>query len=188
MNMTFSAFVEPGGEIQLEGTHVLSFVECDSDLGRITLSSSEGKIWFERAVSFHTPEIKSINPFNGSKVGQNLQSIKWTKTDEDGDALWNTVLIKKSEDTSWTCLAIKNQHSSLDFDPAKFGAGDYILQMKTTDGVNTGVELVAFSITGGQDWFIGFPFGKIGFALTLIVILIIAILIIAFLVRFARRK
>ncbi|MBO3809873.1 MAG: hypothetical protein FGF50_09820 [Candidatus Brockarchaeota archaeon] len=77
----------------------------------------------------------------------------WKGTDADGDQLWYTVLIRREGDEVWTSLAsrITEDRISLDSDRIKLGRsdfpeGDYEIQVKATDGVNTAVKVIRVQI------------------------------------------
>ncbi len=147
-NSSFSCNIEPGGEKIVDAVPFLTAVEWTDDLGKIELVDSSGQVWFSRTVSAHCPtlEIKSPLPLSDLEVGKS-HKIVWSSEDEDGDPVWSTVLIKKVESQVWQSLASRVQSSSVDFVAKDYlGPGEYLLQIKVTDGVNTAVQVQQFSI------------------------------------------
>ena len=148
-NISFYYTADPIGSKPAEAIPFVTLVEWSDGLGRIELVDSRGKVWFRREVSEHTPILNVIYPSDGVTLTINrLYNITWEGSDADGDPLWYTVLIKREDDEVWTCLANRIQNRSILFTPSEeFMEGDYLLQMKATDGVNTAVKVIHFSVT-----------------------------------------
>jgi hypothetical protein len=151
-NGSFYCSVEPGGLKETEAVPFLTVVEWNDNLGRIELKDSEGKVWFSREVSAHTPTVSITSPEAGKVLGiNNNYNISWEGNDEDGDPLWYTVLVQKEGDQVWRSLASRIQNQSITFSPSdEYREGNYSLQIKVTDGVNTAVKITQFSVAAGQ--------------------------------------
>lgn len=151
-NSSFYCSVEPGGLKETEAVPFLTVVEWSDDLGRIELRDSGGKVWFSREVSAHTPTVSITSPEAGKVLGiSNDYNIAWTGNDEDSDPLWYTVLVQKEGDQVWRSLASRIQNQSITFTPSdEYREGNYSLQVKVTDGVNTAVKIIQFSVAAGQ--------------------------------------
>jgi len=147
-NVSFYYSVEPGGLKRAEAVPFLTLTEWTDDLGRIELVDLKGKVWFRRDVSDHLPELEVIFPSEGKKLGiETNYTILWEGTDIDGDPLWYTVLVQKKGDILWKSLASRIQKNEVFFvPPAEFEEGDYLIQIKATDGVNTAVKFVEISL------------------------------------------
>lgn len=150
-NISFYYLAEPFGAVLSEAIPLITLVEWTDGLGRIELKeSSNGRIWFERIVSEHAPTLEVIYPPEGKKLGiRRNYTIAWSGIDEDGDQLWYTVLLKGSGDPVWRLIASRIREDRVTFtpsdnvtDPIFYEEGDYELQIKVTDGVNTAVKVL----------------------------------------------
>lgn len=151
-NISFYHFVDFTGTIPAEDISFLTFVEWSDNLGRIELVDSNGKVWFSKDVSAHAPVLDVTYPPDGKMLWTNgSYRIAWKGTDADGDPLWYTVLVKHESDQVWKSLASRVQETSAVFVPsAEHKDGNYLLQIKATDGVNTAVKVVHFSLAKGE--------------------------------------
>lgn len=153
-NISFYSCIEPLGNVLEDAVPFVRLVDWTDDLGRIELTGPDGKVWFTRDVSANSPVLEIIYPSDGKKlgIGRNY-TLVWRGTDADGDQLWYTVLIRREGDMVWTSLAsrITEDRISLDSDRIKLGRsdfpeGDYEIQVKATDGVNTAVKVIHVQI------------------------------------------
>ncbi|MEM1557143.1 MAG: Ig domain-containing protein [Thermoproteota archaeon] len=153
-NISFYSSVEPLGNVLEDAVPFVRLVDWTEDLGKIELTGPDGRIWFSRSVSTNAPVLEIIYPPDGKKlgIGRNY-TLVWKGTDADGDQLWYTVLIRREGEKVWTSLAsrITEDRVSLDSDRIKLGRsdypeGDYEIQVKATDGVNTAVKIIHVQI------------------------------------------
>jgi hypothetical protein len=140
--------VEPIGEKPADAMPFVTLVEWNDDLGRIEFVDSGGEVWFRRDVSVHAPVLEVIYPLEGEMLGIDYNyTLLWNGTDADGDSLWYTVLLRKESDDVWRSLASRIREEKMFFAPsAEFEEGNYQVQIKATDGVNTAVKFVNVSI------------------------------------------
>jgi hypothetical protein len=153
-NISFYYYVDPGGRMPTDAVPFVRLVDWTDGLGRIELTGPDGKAWFTRDVSANAPVLEITYPPDGKKlgIGRNY-TLAWRGTDADGDSLWYTVLIRREGDEVWTSLAsrITENSISLDSDRIKLGRsdfpeGNYEIQVKATDGVNTAVKVIRVQI------------------------------------------
>ena len=164
-NMSFYYFVEPVGYKPTDAIPFVRIVPWSDNLGKIELTGPDGKVWFSRIVSAHAPDLEIVYPPDGKKlgIGRNY-TLAWKGTDADGDKLWYTVLIRKKGDEVWTCIAnritedrialnspeIKLGRSNSSFSGLFLDEGDYEIQVKATDGINTAVKVIHASVVKSE--------------------------------------
>jgi len=163
--MSFYYFTDPGGYRPTDVIPFVRIVPWLDDLGRIELTGPDGKVWFTRSVSTHAPVLEIVYPPEGKKLGTGRNyTIIWRGTDADGDQLWYTVLIRRRGEETWRILAnritlgaptisedefverVYMDPSSARLGGSEFPEGDYEIQIKATDGVNTAVKIVHVQI------------------------------------------
>jgi hypothetical protein len=148
MNVTFSVFIDPGGQKSVDAVPIVGMVEYPDNLAAIELRDGSGQVLIRRVVSAHTPELKVTWPTPGTQLGRGQNyTVEWEAIDADGGQLWYSVLMRQKGEEVWSSLAHFATGTSLKFDVAK-GAklGDYELEVMVTDGVNTDIQIVPFSI------------------------------------------
>jgi len=169
-NMSFYYFTDPGGYKPTDAIPFVRIVPWLDNLGRIELTGPDGKVWFTRSVSTHAPVLEIVYPPEGKKLGTGRNyTIIWRGTDADGDQLWYTVLIRRRGEETWRMLAnritkdritlgaptisedefverVYMDPSSARLGGSEFPEGDYEIQIKATDGVNTAVKIVHVQI------------------------------------------
>lgn len=169
-NISFYYFADPGGREPADAIPFVRIVPWSDMLGRIELTGPDGKVWFSRSVSTHAPVLEILYPPEGKKLGTGRNyTIAWKGTDADGDRLWYTVLIRRKGEETWMILAnrITEERITLGaptvsedgtiermyIDPpsvklggSEFPEGDYEIQIKATDGVNTAVKVIHVQI------------------------------------------
>lgn len=152
--ISFYYYVDPGGSVLGDAVLFVRLVEWTDDLGKIELTGPDGKVWFTRDVSANAPVLEITYPPDGKKlgIGRNY-TLAWKGTGADGDSLWYTALIRGEGDEVWTSLAsrITEDRISLDSGRIKLGRsdfpeGNYEIQVKATDGVNTAVKVIHVQI------------------------------------------
>ena len=164
-NMSFYYFTDPGGYRPTDVIPFVRIVPWSDNLGRIELTGPDGRIWFTMSVSAHAPTLEIVYPPEGKKLGAGRNyTIIWRGTDADGDQLWYTVLIRRRGEETWRILAnritlgaptisedefverVYMDPSSARLGGSEFPEGDYEIQIKATDGVNTAVKIVHVQI------------------------------------------
>ncbi|MEM2087869.1 MAG: hypothetical protein QXF52_04260 [Thermoproteota archaeon] len=153
-NISFYYYVDPGGRMPTDAVPFVRLVDWTDGLGRIELTGPDGKVWFTRDVSANAPVLEIIYPPDGKKlgIGRNY-TLVWKGTDADGDQLWYTVLMRREGDEVWTSLAsritedrISLESGRITLGGSEFPEGDYKIQVKATDGVNTAVKVIRVKI------------------------------------------
>lgn len=175
-NSSFACNIEPAGLIEVEAAPLLTVVEWTDELGKINLYDAAGNLLFTRTVSEHTPTLKITFPQQGTTLNtKQTHTINWQATDQDNDALWHTVLIKKENTQVWQSLASRTQNTSITFTPTDaFTEGKYELQLKTTDGVNTATETITLQLAANAEKETTIPLHLIPAALIITTLIIAA--------------
>lgn len=169
-NISFYYFTDPGGYELADAIPFVRIVPWTDNLGKIELTGPGGKVWFTRSVSTHAPTLEILYPPEGKKLGAGRDyTIIWKGSDADGDQLWYTVLIRGKGEETWRILAnritkdritlgvptvsedgtlerVYTDPSSAKLGGSEFPEGDYEIQIKATDGVNTAVKVVRVQI------------------------------------------
>ena len=169
-NISFYYFTDPGGYELADAIPFVRIVPWTNNLGKIELTGPDGKVWFTRSVSTHAPTLEILYPPEGKKLGTGRNyTVIWKGSDADGDQLWYTVLIRREGEETWRILAnritkdritlgaptvsedgtlerVYTDPSSAKLGGSEFPEGDYEIQIKATDGVNTAVKVVRVQI------------------------------------------
>jgi hypothetical protein len=148
-NVDFSMLVDPGGKEPADSAPFVTVVEYFDDLGAVELRDANGNVLMRRDVSAHMPELTVIDPAPGKTLGRGLTySFQWNCIDADGGDIWYSVLIRKSDQETWSNLAHYIKEKTLRFTvPGDAELGNYYLKFIATDGINTDMKIVSVSIS-----------------------------------------
>lgn len=136
------------GDLAVDKTIFAFRVEYNDDINRIDIvKHSTGEILASRTVSLNPPQIKITNPSEGEKIKPKTYEIKWQATDSDGDELFYNVFISNDSGIHWLPVDIDIDKSSCiaDFSDLEKD-NNYLIRVVTSDGWNTGEDIVSFSI------------------------------------------
>jgi hypothetical protein len=100
-------------------------------------------------VSAHKPELAVVEPAPGERLNRGCTStFEWNGADADGDEIWYSVLMRKSDQETWSNLSHYVKEKTLNFTvPIDAELGDYYIKFIATDGINTDMKIVGVSIS-----------------------------------------
>jgi hypothetical protein len=148
-NVRFSIFIDPGGEQPVDAVPLVSVVEYFDNLGAVELRDANGTLWMRNEVSAHKPELAVVEPAPGERLNRGCTStFEWNGADADGDEIWYSVLMRKSDQETWSNLSHYVKEKTLNFTvPIDAELGDYYIKFIATDGINTDMKIVGVSIS-----------------------------------------
>lgn len=137
---------DPGGGM-LEETAFSYRVEWREGTARIGVENARGEVLASRIVSANPPEVQIRSPAKGAtwEVGSRAR-IEWSGSDRDGDPLVYSIAMSPDNGKTWLPLAIDYPNTTFEITDLQMPAGDYILRVRATDGVNTGEATTTVSI------------------------------------------
>jgi len=129
-------------------------IEWNEDTKSIELQDSEGDVLASREVTLNKPQINVLCP-NGGEVftkGEQIE-ISWEASDADGDPLTYNLSISPNGGETWLPIDIDITDNEYEISTEPMDEGqDYLIKVRTTDGVNTGEDVSdgVFTITEGE--------------------------------------
>jgi hypothetical protein len=129
----------PGHPEDLTQAHVSFIVPWIDGTTSVALVH-DGQVLDQRAVSANAPTVTVTNPSAPAEwAAGTTQTLTWTGTDADGDALRYTVLFSHDGGATWSIMATELVTPSLDIEvDAMAGTDDGRFRIVATDGINTG--------------------------------------------------
>ena len=119
--------------------HFVMRIEWKSGTQRVALEDGTGRTLAEVKVTPHAPQIELTSPKGGETWSQGGQrTLRWTASDEDGDALTYFVDTSSDGGKTWLPVAVDLTRPEYSFDTSSYEVGTaYILRVRASDGVNT---------------------------------------------------
>jgi len=140
-NISFTTFMDPGGEILVNETVFAFRVEWIDGLHRIDIiNATSGEILATRTVSPNSPQVSILTPYSGENVQPGLYNITWNAYDTDGDQMTFYVFMRNGS-SGWFPISLSTQKNYFVADFSQHKEGDYQIEVVATDGVNTGTGI-----------------------------------------------
>jgi len=140
-NISFTTFMDPGGEIPVNETVFAFRVEWIDGLHRIDIiNATSGEILATRTVSPNPPQVSILTPHSGENVQPGLYNITWNAYDTDGDQMTFYVFMRNGS-SGWFPISLSTQKNYFVADFSQPKEGDYQVEVVATDGVNTGTGI-----------------------------------------------
>jgi hypothetical protein len=155
-DVTFEVSGENGGPT--DHAHFVMRIEWKPGTQRVALEDASGRMLVEVAVTAHAPQIQVTSPKGGEAWPQGAQrKLRWTASDQDGDALTYFVDATSDDGKTWLPIAVDLTKTEYILDTSSFDVGTgYLLRVRASDGVNTTAAVAAglFSIVAPsqQPW------------------------------------
>ena len=162
--------------------HFVMRIEWKSGTQRVTLEDGAGRTLAEVAVTPHAPQIEVTSPKGGEAWPlAERRTLRWTASDEDGDALTYFVDVSSDGGITWLPVVVDLTRPEYAFDTSSYEVGTaYLLRVRASDGVNTTAAISGgpFSIVAAnpRPWETAFSIGMIVLALAGLAMVSIAVL------------
>jgi hypothetical protein len=140
---------QTGFDMAFEGTganggptdhaHFVMRIEWKSGTQRVALEDASGRTLAEVRVTPHAPQIELTSPKGGETWPQAGQrTLRWSASDEDGDALTYFVDTSSDGGKTWLPVAVDLTRPETSFDTSSYEIGTAcLLRVRASDGVNT---------------------------------------------------
>lgn len=142
-SVSFNMMTPEEGVVEMEYIHFVHRVEWNEETSRIELRDKYENVLALKEVSAHDPELNVIYP-NGGEVwerGKNY-TILWQGDDEDEDLLTYSIAISDDDGNTWLPVDIDIVDNEYELNTAALEDGEnYIICVRGTDGVNTGIDV-----------------------------------------------